>query len=460
VVQDSAIYKWNGSSFSTSGDYFTPIIGGTSCNDSTDDRFFEFKVHVADIYDVCSGHPCGGLTLTAATVHAGGNFNSVIKDTLLIDVDVFINDPPVVVVDPVVSEICSGDSLTFDASASTENYTINTPYDSIISFEWDMDYNATLGFNPTAGYTSDIVEKAFYGTNTYTVAVRATDIFNCMDTGFVTFNSYANPTAFILQDYANLDSCYEVIYDGRLSSGYSPTATLNYLWEFPDSTTSTADSLYKVYGMCAYGYTDPVRLTVTDDKGCSSSTTVPTPVPIELLCYKGKLIDGKAVLTWQTASELNNDYFEIERSNNAIDFKSIARIPGKLNSMEIAEYSYTDEEEIKFSAYYRLKQVDVDGTTTFFGPILIQGPKAKSDLIVNPNPSTGIISVSPHFDMQDFNILVLDECGTILLNKEYNAMEYNQIIELDLNDYGKGLYYIIAGNEAIGFKNQTLILVD
>jgi hypothetical protein len=460
VVSDSAIYKWDGSTFQTSGDYFTPIIGGTSCTDSSNGRFFEISANVTDIYDVCGGYSCGGISLTSVNVHSGGAFTSTIKDTMSVEVEVFINDPPVAILDTVPATVCSGDTVTFDASASTENYTIDTDYDSIVRFEWDMSYDSTAGFVPTSGYTTSIITKVFNSTDTHRIALRTTDAFNCMDTTIVIINSYTNPTTLILQEFATLDSCKDVIYDARNSTGYNSSSILTYYWEFPDTTTSTLDSLYKIYSQCAYGYFDPVRLTVTDDQGCSSSAIVSTPVPVELIYFKGKLINEKAVLNWQTASENNNDYFEIERSDNGVDFKSIAQVPGMLHSMQITDYSYTDEQEIRQSAYYRLNQIDINGAKTVYEIVFIQGAKTKTDIMVYPNPSIGTITVEPHFDMQDFNISILDKCGNLLITRDYDVIDYNQKIKIDLSGYAKGLYNIIAGNETVGFKHKILLLMD
>jgi len=95
-------------------------------------------------------------------------------------------------------------------------------------------------------------------------------------------------------------------------------------------------------------------------------TIVPNSTqPIRLIYFKAtKLTDNRVELTWATASEENNDFFLIERSVNGKEWESIAEIQGAGNSSRTINYQHLDENPIIGISYYRLRQVDFDGTTT------------------------------------------------------------------------------------------------
>ncbi|MDG1475608.1 MAG: BNR-repeat neuraminidase N-terminal domain-containing protein, partial [Vicingaceae bacterium] len=84
-------------------------------------------------------------------------------------------------------------------------------------------------------------------------------------------------------------------------------------------------------------------------------------LPIELLSYSVACTGNTVQLDWITASELNNDYFTIERSVDAINFEAIATVDGSGNSSSIHNYSWSDDNPINGTVYYRLKQTDFNG---------------------------------------------------------------------------------------------------
>jgi hypothetical protein len=94
-------------------------------------------------------------------------------------------------------------------------------------------------------------------------------------------------------------------------------------------------------------------------------------LPIELISFSARAVPGekeKVEITWQTAWERDNDYFEVEKSRDGVNFQSIARVLPKGNngfSNSIQNYVHYDEQPWLGKNYYRLKQVDFDGTTTY-----------------------------------------------------------------------------------------------
>lgn len=113
-----------------------------------------------------------------------------------------------------------------------------------------------------------------------------------------------------------------------------------------------------------------------------------TPLPVELTDFTGKRMQGVHYLEWITSSELNNDYFEIQRSIDGESFVTIGRKEGKGTTGERSIYTFADELPLLGNNYYRLKQVDFDGTTSFSWVIVINNPDGKGqfNMWFYPNP--------------------------------------------------------------------------
>src|SRR5690606_34740978 len=92
----------------------------------------------------------------------------------------------------------------------------------------------------------------------------------------------------------------------------------------------------------------------------------PSPLPIELISFSLNSINTREVeLKWVTATEKDNDYFSVERSQTGQDWEVITYISGAGTSSEMREYSIIDVNTLSGVSYYRLKQTDYDGTSTY-----------------------------------------------------------------------------------------------
>jgi len=98
-------------------------------------------------------------------------------------------------------------------------------------------------------------------------------------------------------------------------------------------------------------------------------TGIEDPLPIELSYFKATLKNDNVLVEWETLSETNNDYFEVENSFDGIHFNTIHFIYGSINSISPINYSVVCD--ISEDSYYRLKQVDIDGTTNYSKIIFI-----------------------------------------------------------------------------------------
>lgn len=115
-----------------------------------------------------------------------------------------------------------------------------------------------------------------------------------------------------------------------------------------------------------------------------------SPLPVSLLHFSAQLIGDYVDITWATASEWNNAYFEVERAGANLKWHSIAKVPGAGNSNTPLNYFEKDRTPLPGISYYRLKQVDYDGNFNYSDVVSVsnQGNYSNpSDILLFPNPS-------------------------------------------------------------------------
>ncbi|MEZ4777246.1 MAG: T9SS type A sorting domain-containing protein [Bacteroidia bacterium] len=109
--------------------------------------------------------------------------------------------------------------------------------------------------------------------------------------------------------------------------------------------------------------------------------------PVELISFQAEQISDHIQIKWETASELNNDFFTVERAIGESLFEEIATINGAGNSEEVMAYEYSDRKEISGVVSYRLRQTDFDGKSTYSTTVEIVVKKYVSGLSIFPNPA-------------------------------------------------------------------------
>jgi hypothetical protein len=119
-----------------------------------------------------------------------------------------------------------------------------------------------------------------------------------------------------------------------------------------------------------------------------ASSSAINPLPIVLKDFRASLVGASVKLWWETASEINNDHFTIERSENGTDFYEITQVKGAGNKSTPTVYTHWDERAAAGISYYRLKQTDFDGTTTYLGIRTIENKEGAPALLLYPNPVT------------------------------------------------------------------------
>jgi hypothetical protein len=114
---------------------------------------------------------------------------------------------------------------------------------------------------------------------------------------------------------------------------------------------------------------------------------LPRPLPVELARFAASAAAGRVLLSWATASEKNSSHFLVERSADGREFTAIAKVQGQGTTATATSYKATDEQPLKGLSYYRLRQVDNDGTASFSPVVAVQFSTVRaSELNVYPNP--------------------------------------------------------------------------
>jgi hypothetical protein len=157
--------------------------------------------------------------------------------------------------------------------------------------------------------------------------------------------------------------------------------------------------------------------------------------------------DAANIATWTTASELNSDYFAVERSVNSIsDFREVARLPAHGTTNTAHTYQYLDAQPLA-NTYYRLRIVDIDGSAGYSNIVHIQRKKGASNLTLYPNPTTDDIHINYETETAAASILqVTDVLGRVLQIKRFDALNGLNELQLSLAGLPSAVYYISIDN--------------
>ena len=183
-----------------------------------------------------------------------------------------------------------------------------------------------------------------------------------------------------------------------------------------------------------------------------------TLLPIELVSFTATCDGRSALVEWTTATERNNDYFVLERSDDAINFTEIARVAGAGNSIEPIDYAYTDYGIHGGDNYYRLVQVDYDGTRTASEIIVancIEPEVGEPDVQAYPNPFNGELTLElDNFGNRPATIEVYDMLGKLIYTDKVVAPQNYYETILNLSNLPPAAYNVrVSTNDFVINKN-------
>ncbi len=169
-----------------------------------------------------------------------------------------------------------------------------------------------------------------------------------------------------------------------------------------------------------------------------ATSTIANPLPVRLLTFRARYNGRTVDLNWSTATELNSDYFSIERSSDGINFSAIGRVQAAGNSSSTLHYVSEDRQPLKGVSYYRLKMYDRNGAFEYSSieRIIIQGDL----LTVTPTvTSNGRVTVQlAALPNGNPSLQLFDMTGRLV----WKANVTNTVIPVDLTPYAKGMYVL------------------
>lgn len=180
-------------------------------------------------------------------------------------------------------------------------------------------------------------------------------------------------------------------------------------------------------------------------------------IPVELTSFSADVQKDKIILNWDTATELNNQGFEVERSFDNENFETLGFVPGFGSITEARHYTFEIDEVPSQTQFYRLKQIDYDGSYEYHGSIEVEGV-LPTDFVLNQNypnpfnPST-TISFSLPFD-SEVKIIIYNLMGEKIKevnNQNFSSGTHN--LDIDLSSYSSGNYLYIF--EAVSSDGNT-----
>ncbi len=180
------------------------------------------------------------------------------------------------------------------------------------------------------------------------------------------------------------------------------------------------------------------------------SVNPPCVLPIELtefnVVQNGNVVD----LNWTTASEKDNAYFAIERSVDGKNFETLKNVNGAGNSSTIKKYTETDAQPLKGISYYRLKQVDFNGQSSYseLRTVIVKNA-GKTYVALSPSPAQNNLNIEFNTDASIvYTIEISDIAGKIISSSAITSGKESTKTSVDVTELSRGMYFVtLSGNK-------------
>lgn len=349
----------------------------------------------------------------------------------------------------------TGNQYLFHANAFSDKWqNNNTPLNSqyTLFFGNSASPDGVLNFTPTVGrtYTFKLRRNAYANSNaivmeTDNVPVTITSVTQSpasptsAETAVVTINLSGSVSSqenvflrYSTDNFATYGTLLVRVGGGTATIPAQSQGTVVRYYVF--STTLAQGSINGNSGL-----TDLSTINIDNNGGSNYSYTVQAPLPVSLTQFNAKTESSSINLNWQTVSETNNAFFEIERSADVKVWETLARIDGKGTTAELQNYTYLDQTPRKGINYYRLKQVDTDGTFAYSrvrDAVIERNPDAN----VYPNPVSDLLRISGISEAAEVNIM--DLLGNTKFQKTIQ-----RDVDIDLKGFSEGVYLVRITDE-------------
>ncbi|MCE7992291.1 MAG: hypothetical protein HEP71_09935 [Roseivirga sp.] len=183
-------------------------------------------------------------------------------------------------------------------------------------------------------------------------------------------------------------------------------------------------------------------------------------LPIVLISFEGKAVDGKVELTWTTGSEEDNSFFTVERSTNGFDFEPILFVNGAGDSKTFINYTATDVNPEEGLMYYRLKQTDFNGTFSYSELVSVFSAisNIKPDFVIQGNPlDRGQRLIINRNQQGEAYLMIMGLNADKLVDIKLNESESGQL-ELELpTSIRPGTYMVVLHQQGHRVSKKLII---
>ncbi|MFK7951103.1 MAG: T9SS type A sorting domain-containing protein [Saprospiraceae bacterium] len=216
-----------------------------------------------------------------------------------------------------------------------------------------------------------------------------------------------------------------------------------------ESGSTFEDLTYTACGPSSGGLADcnshPGSQIFTDNFDCVGAV-----LPVEVLYFTGKAQDEDVLLEWETASEINNSHFEVERSTNGLEFSTIGIVEGSGTTVEQQYYDFLDKNPVIGKNYYRLRQVDFNGDFEYTNVIVIEFDKegvvtTSVQVSAFPNPTIDVLNIkTKNLDIQGYQIF--NSLGQLMM--EQQSLGSDNLHQINVKNLASGTYFIqLSGSD-------------
>lgn len=265
------------------------------------------------------------------------------------------------------------------------------------------------------------------------------------------YTVYLHPNLLNANTFPNDDAAGG--YKNNYRALKATTGTAGGVWPpasgFDGDACTVSNNYYEIIGVGYSGFSDFAP------GGGSGNTTA---LPVELISFTSTCIDDNEIqLNWVTATEVNSDYFQVEKSNDAIHFEPIATVQAQGSSQSITNYNYSIFSNI-LNSYYRLKQFDIDGKVQTFNMIYTNCEKNNADLNIYYAGNNQIRMDVNTSSNNEYVLNLFQYDGKFLFSKKVVVEKGSQSILIPLGaNLSKGLYIIQLQNNTTAIVKKLLI---
>jgi trimeric autotransporter adhesin len=181
----------------------------------------------------------------------------------------------------------------------------------------------------------------------------------------------------------------------------------------------------------------------------SSSTSA---LPVTLISFSANKINNAIQLNWQTSSEKNISFYNIEKSKDGNVFEKMDALKAFQNS-SANNYSYTDKQPLQGTNFYRLKIIDADGKFTYSKIVAIKMDDKNITLQIFPNPAKNLLNVQVNGNNESITLQIIDMTGR-KVKEEKIQLNGNTSVSVDINNLPKGTYNLLLKSKSINEQKK------